>query len=420
MPDSPGTTGISACPHFAKYDPLHPDELRDPYPSLAVSRRENPVYHLEAFNIWEVTRQADVLAILRDDENFSAEGALESYPLPPQLRERMAGYPWSESVLMLDDPDHRPMRALVQAPFTPRSLAAREPFLRERAKRLLQPLTDEGTIDFVNEYAIPLSLGAIASITGVPEDKSDLMMRAVESEFRLCSFAPIDEAEYLAAATDIAELYEYFGELIADRRAHPRDDYASVMIQRLRNDQSPEATKRIIVGLYDILVAGFETSAQMMAQGVRSLLTHRDQWELLVRDPALVPSAVEETLRQRTLVKRIFRLAKHEVSVGGVSIPAGGLVSLILASADHDPDVYPDPERLDITRQAPHLAFGKGKHFCIGAPLARIEMRITLEVLRERFPDLELAPDQELEWRPDIRIDTINQLRLQLPTTARA
>ncbi|WP_433207296.1 cytochrome P450 [Nocardia sp. CA-107356] len=410
-------TGINACPHFAEYNPIHPDELRDPYPSLAIARREHPVYYLESYNIWEVTRQADVLDILRDDQNFSAQGALESYPLPAQLQERMAGYPWSESVLMLDDPEHRPMRALVQAPFTPRSLAARETFLRDRAIRLLQPLAEQGSIEFVNDYAIPLSLGAIANITGVPEEKSGLMMRAVESEFRICSFAPISDEQYLAAATDIAELYEYFGELIAERRTHPRDDYASVMIQRMRGDQSPEATKRIIVGLYDILVAGFETSAQMMAQGVRALLTHRDQWELLVRDPALVPSAVEETLRQRTLVKRIFRLAKRDVTVGGVDIPAGALVSLILASADHDPDVYQDPDRLDITRQGAHLAFGKGKHFCIGAPLARIEMRITLEVLLELFPDLALSPDQEMTWRPDIRIDTIDQLRLQLPTT---
>ncbi|MFC9355747.1 cytochrome P450 [Rhodococcus sp. NPDC057014] len=372
---------------------------------------------MEDFDIWEVSRQADVLEVLKDDENFSASGALESYPVPPQLQERMQGYPWAETVLILDDPEHKPQRALVQAPFTPKSLKAHEPFLRDLANRLLEPLAENGRIDFVKEYAVPFSLGAIANITGVPEDKSELMLRAVESEFLLSSFAPADAEATLAASTDVADLYEYLGELVADRRANPRDDYTSVMAQRRRRDGTPEPDRNIITGLYDLLMAGFETAAQMMAHGLRALMTHRDQWELLQADPTLVLPAVEEALRYRTLVKRIFRVAKRSVDIAGVTIPEGALVSLVLASADRDDDVYAEPDRFDIQRRPIHLAFGKGKHFCVGAPLARLEMKVTLEVMRERFPDLQLCPEQQIEWKPDIRIDTIEHLQLVSPIT---
>jgi cytochrome P450 len=412
-------SGPAGCPvtSYARelpgYDPLSACELRDPYPSFAVARAEAPVFFSERFGMWSVTRQADLLDVLRDNEGFSNSRALPIYDPPAALRERMPEYPWARSILLQDDPKHRVARRVVQAPFTPRNVKTHALAIRDLANHLLDPWLERGTIDILNDYALPLSLGTIGHLIGVSENDFELMRRSIDSVFRLMSMAITDEDEILVHATVVADFVDYLSELAEDRRANPREDFTSVMVQTPDPDGSPQSTEQMVKHLFSLLTAGFDTTAQMMTHGIADALEHPEQWQALVADPSLIEGAVEEMLRHRTLVKRIFRVANRDVEVGGVTIPQDSLVSLLLASANHDEAVYDEPRRFDIWRQPEHLAFGRWKHFCPGAPLARLEMKITLETLTERLPDLRIAEGQAVSWKPDIRLDAVNEYRLE-------
>ena len=409
--DQPVVTG---CPHLAGYNPVAPAELSDPYTRFVEVRRDTPVYYLENWDMYEVSRLDDVLTVLRDDDNYSTRRALPVEPPPPEVTDRMPEYPWAKSLLLLDDPEHRPARSVVQAPFTPRKVRERDATIRAVANRLFDERMAAGRIDFINEYSLPLSLAAIADIMGVPEEKWELLHDGVARGFELISLSLTDHDEIVKAAEPLADLYEYLGELVEERREDPRDDYTTVMVQYRKEDGTLESTPEMIKHLYTLLGAGFETSAQMMAHGIGSILAHPDQWEDLKVDPeGLIDGAVEEMLRYRTLVKRIFRVTNRDMEVGGVTIPEGALVSLLLASADRDEDAYEQPQDFDIRRRPEHLAFGKWKHFCVGAPLARLEMKITVETIIDRVPDIRPVPGQKFEWRPDLRLDAINRLELE-------
>ena len=406
----------AGCPHFEGYEPLSPEELRDPYPSFSRARRETPVFYSPEFKMYSVTRQDDINGVLRDKENFSASVALPTHDPPEEVRERMPAFPWKGGVLTLDEPEHRRARNLIQAPLTPRNLREREADLAQRADRLLDKLEREREIEFVKDYGFPLSLATIASIIGVPEEEFDMVTRATDATFRVLSagITGASHEEEVVAAEEVSEVVEYASKLIEERRREPQDDYTSVMLGLTYEDGSRPTTQDITTRLFDLLLAGFETSAQMMSHGVATILQHPDQWELLKADPELIRDAVEEMLRYRTLVKRIFRLALNDVEIGGVTVPAGSMVCLVLGSGNHDEAAYEDPERFDISRgRVDHLAFGRPIHFCVGAPLARIQIRITIEALIRRFPDVVFVEQEE--GPPDIRIHTVGAVRLALP-----
>jgi cytochrome P450 len=407
------------CPHLAGYDPLAPEELADPYPSFRRAREEAPVSYSEQFDTWSIARQVDVLQALRDTETFSSASALPQMEPPAELRERMPAYPWGKTVLTMDGPEHRTARSVIQAPFTPRSLKQLEPLIRARTRELLAPLRDTGQIEFVRQFAYPLSLSVIGEILGIPEDRHELLTQAIDGAFSLLGGGVTDHDEIVAASRPIADLREFMYELVQDRRASPRDDYTSVMVQTRLPDGSLETIPNLVTHVWVLIGAGFETTANMLSLGTWSLLRHDDQWQLLKAQPQLVDNAVEEMLRYRTLIKRFYRTATRDVKVAGVTVPEAARVALLTASANRDPAGYDDdPERLDITRRRQHLAFGKWKHFCVGAPLARLEMKLSLETMLEMCPDMRLAAHQELSWRRDLRADVMTSLRLECAPSA--
>jgi cytochrome P450 len=285
--------------------------------------------------------------------------------------------------------------------------------IRARAEQLLRLEDDDRRIEFIHEYATPLALVVIGSILGVPEDDFGRLERSIRGAFRIRSGA-CGEEETRALAQEQVEYWDYVCSLVDDRRRHPRDDFSSVLANHVKADGSTPTTEEVAAHLNTILGAGFETSANMMSFGIRSLLESRDQWELLKSDPALVPDAVEECGRHRTIIKTILRVAVANTEIGGVRIPEGARLALMIASANRDESAFPDPDRFDITRNQDNLTFGRGVHFCLGAPLAKLEMQTTLETLLDLAPHVRLVEGQRYEYRPDIRIDAMLALHVDL------
>jgi cytochrome P450 len=403
------------CPHLAAtYDPLAADELRDPYPSFELFRRDAPVFYSERNGLWTIARQEDVLAVLRDTENFSNASALPWFDPPEEIRDRVPEFPWVASVLLLDDPEHRPERKVLQAPFTPRNVNGRADAIRALVNELLDPFERTGSIEFVKEFAYPLSLGVTAQILGIPSERFALLERGVEAAFLLRGSGLTEHADVVQASLVFADLYSYIHGLVEERTRHPGDDYVSIMVQTRRDDGSLESPDRMIKRVWALIGAGFETTANQLANGFQTLLERRDQWELLLAGRDLVDNAVEEMLRYSSLLKRLLRTAVNDVVVGGVAIPKGAQLALLVGSANRDEDGYDDdPNVFDITRRRDHLTFGKWKHFCVGAPLARLELKIATEVMADRFPDAQVVPDQHPARRPDIRIQAMSHLYLE-------
>ncbi|MER5915267.1 cytochrome P450 [Streptomyces sp. NPDC001982] len=404
------------CPHLAGYDPLASAEIADPYPSYARARIEAPVFYDETQELWSLTRREDIVAALMDPATYSSTSALSDETPPPELLDRIPEYPWTGAVLSIDAPAHKNARAVLRAPFTPRRAEERASWARERALELLEPLERDGRIEFLREVAFPLAMTVIGDILGVPEERFELLERGVEAAHHITGRALTDHADKVRHTETLLELVDYIEELVEERRRNPGDDYVSVMVRTPRPDGRLESTEKMVKHVWTIVAAGFETTANQLALGLRWLLANRDQWDLLRSDPSLVPSAVEEILRYRTLVKRLFRRTTRDVVVAGVTIPKGELVALLTSSANRDPEAYDtDPEEIDVTRNPAHLAFGRGVHLCVGAHLARVEIRTVLEVLLARFPELDLA-DPDVEPGPgQLRFDTVRSLNLVCP-----
>lgn len=371
---------------------LDPAFRADPYPVLARLRQGQPVHHDRAFERWVLSRPADVDRVLRD-RTMSVD--------PRQAREGTYMYIFNRfrtfSMLFQDPPAHTRLRALVSKAFTPRAVERLAPRIRQIAGDLLAEIAGRERFDAIESFAGPLPVIVIAEMLGVdPADRLDFKRW---SDWEAMGLNPLLTEDQQAATRQAGdELRAYLARTIAARRAEPRDDLISGLIaaeeagDRLADDE-------IVTMCELLLAAGNVTTTDLIGNGVWLLLRHPDQLRRLRERPALMPHAVEEILRFESSVVQTGRIATSDVEIGGCPIRRGESILTLLAAANRDPDEYRDPERFDIERRdVQHRSFGGGAHFCLGAPLARLEAQIALAAFFERLPDVRLA-DEPLQWR---------------------
>jgi cytochrome P450 len=384
-------------------DLLGPTATEDPYALFAELREREPVCWSEAHRAWLVSRYADVAAAFQNKR-------LSSDRVRPMLAARAAGgvpaaadeilSMMSEWMVLSDPPAHTRLRRLAAGAFRGQRIAALEGRIGELVDGFLDGFVAGGHRDLIEHVAYPLPATVIAEMLGAPAADRD-RFRLWSGELGLVAFGAGGDARpdrHERALGGLREMFEYFTELAEIRRAAPTGDMLSALLQTEGPDGAALRPDELVGMCSLLLFAGHETTTNSIANGVLSLLRHPDQLARLRRHPELIPSAVEELLRIEGPIKTLVRWVLEDHELGGRTIRNGERVYLLISSANRDPDRFAEPERLDLGRAPnPHIAFGRGVHACIGAQLARIEMRVALGRILDRLPELALTDDQ-LTW----------------------
>jgi cytochrome P450 len=367
-----------------KFDPFDRELHQNPYPVYRRLRDEFPVHHNPQLRFFTLSRHADVLGALQAPDLFiSGKGVYVGVP------EYDDGKVTAEVPLLIttDRPRHTQLRALVSRAFTPRRIARLEPRIRAIARELLDNVKGRREFDLVREFSGPLPTIVIAELLGVPAEDQEWFK---EKSIAVAQFDPRAPRDALAAAPAI-ELGRYLAEVFAARRREPRDDLLSALLAAEIDGQRLSDVELIGFGFL-LLVAGNETTTNLVSNAAILLDRHRDQRRLLLEDPGRIPGAIEEFLRYDSPVQGLARTTTAPVTLHGVTIPEGSKVLLLFGSANHDERVIPEAHRFDVLRAPnPHVAFGFGAHFCLGANLARLEARVAFEELLARLPDYRMT-----------------------------
>ena len=378
------------------FDPFLPGFNADPFPHYHRLREADPV-HQSPLGFWVLTRYEDCVAVLRDQRFGRAgfEGFLESVYGSPAGYERLP-----RSMLFQDPPDHTRLRALVSRAFTPRVVEGLRPRIQQVVDEIIDRALDARSMEVIGDLAYPLPVTVISEMLGVPAgDRESIKGWSADIARSL-------DAIGLQVDPDIVErgrvarraIGDYFRQLLPERRRHPRSDLLSLLIAA--EEQGDKLSEGELLSTCILLyIAGHETTVNLIGNGLLALLRHADQLRRLREEPALAASAVEELLRYDGPVQRTARFTTVDVEIGGRAIDKGAMVVTAIGAANRDPAQFPDPDRLDLGRvDNRHIAFGFGIHFCLGAPLARLEGQVALGTLARRLPALALATDT-VEWR---------------------
>lgn len=364
---------------IAAYSPFDFDVKQDPYPFYAWLRQTHPVYHNEQFDFWALSRYEDVVTAARHSDLFSsAQG------VGPDKR-------YGLSMITNDPPIHTRLRKLVNKAFTPKRIDRLAARIQTIVDALLDDIVAKGEFDLIDDFAIPLPVTVIAEVLGVAPERRD--------DFRRWSDDVVHFAGGVSHGNDRAQLRQSwdefrscFGDIMAARRREPRDDIISVLVQA-QEDQQVLSDLELFNFLQLLLVGGNETTTNLIANGALACTHHPAQWQKLRQQPDLVPNLIEEVLRYDAPIQLVFRTTTQDVEMHGTTIPADSKVALLWGAANRDPDVFPDPDRFDITRSSNHhIAFGSGIHYCLGASLARLEARIAATTILRRLPYMRLIP----------------------------
>jgi cytochrome P450 len=391
----------------------------DPEPWLSLARAEQPVFYLPGQDVWCVTRYADIREVLRNPATYSSRYANKFRPMTSAgLREVYPnGHPGLHSMLLRDPPEHSRVRRLANTAFTPKMVAALEPRIRARCHALIDAFIADGHCELVAQYSSELTVGTMMDISGAPQTLGEEFARWGQDYFALTAGAPPLTAEQERDLVARARrMTAWLHDSVQARRAAQADDFISALITATTGEGDPALSYDEVVGvLNSMMVAGVETTAIFIPTLVRELIARPGLRQQVVADPSILPAVVDEGLRIWPPARGVRRTTTREVELGGVTIPAGADVFVLYVSANFDETVFEDPGRFDPGRRNAerHLSFGKGVHFCIGAPLARAETVQAVAALFERIPGLRLAGDDVEEWLPHMTLPRRKTLRLE-------
>jgi cytochrome P450 len=382
------------------FDPSNPHWTRDPFPMYAELRQRAPI-HRNDMGFWVLTRHADCLAVLRDRRASSDSMNLDQGGAPQQIRGRIseekpeeAGFVALRPFVFRDPPDHTRLRSLVSTAFTPRFVASLRAAIQGVVDELLDACLEKGEVDLLSEFAYPLPVRVICDLLGVPIEDQDrfkvwaeALARGLDPDFLLTP--EVIEARANAAL----QFARYFFELVADRRKSPGTDLVSRLLE-VEDDGTVLSETELLSSSILLLVAGHETTVNLISGGLLALLQHPDQLERFREDPGVRRTAIEEMLRYVSPVQLTQRTFTEECEFGGVEFGPGDFAMLLIASANRDPAEFENPNAVDFRRQGNrHLTFAAGPHRCIGSHLARRELKIAIEEWLARIPDFAIKPD---------------------------
>jgi unspecific monooxygenase len=380
------------------FDPWDPGFVSDPYPAFAELRARGRVLYYEPSDQWLVPHHADVSALLRDrrlGRSYRHRFSHEEFGRTPPAREHEPFHTLNDhGMLDLEPPDHTRIRRLVSKAFTPRTVERLRPYVHGLADELVSRLVAAGGGDLLTDLAEPLPVAVIAEMLGIPEsDRAPLRPWSAD----ICGMYELNPSEETArrAVRASVEFSDYLRELIAARRENPGEDLISGLIAA--HDEGDRLTEQEMISTAVLLLnAGHEATVNATTNGWWALFRHPDRLAALRADHSLVPSAVEELLRYDTPLQLFERWVLDDIEIDGTVIPRGAELALLFGSANHDPEVFEAPEALDLTRRDnPHISFSAGIHYCIGAPLARMELAASMTALLDRAPTLRLAAEPE-------------------------
>lgn len=387
------------------YDPFGEAHIADPHVFYDRARAEQPVFFSPVLNAWVVTRHQDAVAVLKDHRRFAMglyQARAASYT--PETVATMRQSPITgPSLLLLDPPEHTRIRAVLSRTLSAQRVTALEPRVRALSAGLIDELRPLGRADIVARFAEPLPILVIGALLDVPEADFPRLLAWSNDRVALL-FGEVAPDAQLALARSGLEMERYILDLVERRRRSTGDDLVGDLVRSTEEGEKPLDAMEVAATLRTMFSAGFETTIKLLGNTLLRLLSDRSRWQDLVEHPERIPDVVEEELRLDGPVMATMRRTREPVEVGGVTIPRDAMVEVVLASANRDEVLDPDTS---------HIAFGYGIHFCIGAPLARLEMRVALEQLAEHLPALRLAADPGVTYDRNLLLRGPKRLNLE-------
>ena len=397
---------MTSCPHHNLSTSFDPLDLSDPFPLLAQARRQQPVFYSPDIDYWVITRYHDIKSIFRDHETYTAANTITPIvPFSDAVKQMLADGDYSPEPVLSNNvpPSHTRIRALVNRLFTPRRMKSFAPAIRGIAQRGVQRIADSAPVDIVAALTYEYPAYVLFHVLGVPAADVPQVKAWAGNRIKLYYGRPT-AAEQVELTKYLVPFWRYVVDLVDEKVRQPQDDLTSDLIRLRTGDDSVLTLNEIASCMITLLVAGHETTTAQINNALLHLLSRPGQWEALCRAPETIPSMLEEMMRYDPSVCTWRRSAVKPSTIAGVDIPAGADLLLMLHSANRDPAAFPQPDAIITGRDnlKDHLAFGYGIHYCVGAPLARLEMAILLETLVDALPNMRLLPDQALEYTRNI------------------
>lgn len=388
------------------FKPFSDEYLEDPYAFFSPLRKSAPVLFVPGLKYWVVTRYDDVRWIFQNPAIFSASNALDPIrPVCPVATDelRRGGFSPVPTLTNTDPPVHTRARRLANAAFTPGRVASMEAFVRRLTLDFVDELLVKRNADLIKDFAWSLPARVLCRILGIPDEDIGLIKQGSSSRL-LFMFGNPTDAQQMELARDLARFWSYAQDLTSQRQQSPRDDFVSNLVHRTHGNEPILSLQEVSTIVFGLLLAGHETTTNLLGNAFRRILEAQDAWKALVSQKEIIPNAIEEVLRFDSSVITWRRKTTQAVEIGGIEVPARADLLLLIGSANRDPSVFVHPDTFDIYRHnaKAHLSFGHGPHLCLGAPLARLEVRVALEELVRHLPSLRLSDGQTFTYPPNV------------------